>query len=157
MTQSWDSMNTPEKRRLPIGEDPTQSSPRSHSGTRVKNRENSYCSAWEWLRSFISESSKRGVIIPRPLSLSMRLRSEGFHQSDILGGRRAPDRQAKSATGLTYTFSRWFLSLNVKREIHLYWAFTRHFTFIVSFNFLNHHEPFVWFWPPYGWENWISR
>ena len=55
--QSRDSVDTTEKRSFPTDEDPTRCSPRNHSGTEEKKRENSYWSPREWLRSFISASS----------------------------------------------------------------------------------------------------
>lgn len=59
-------------------------------GAQGRDREHSYCNTREWLKSLKSESSYSGVPVPSPLSLSMRFRSAGFHQSDILGESRAP-------------------------------------------------------------------
>lgn len=70
-------------------------------------------------------------------------RKKGSRHSSIQG-------QPPASVG---AFSGSFLSPNGKREIHLYWAFLRYFTFISSFDFLSHQERFVCCRPLYKQEN----
>lgn len=75
-------------------------------------------------------------MMPSPLSLSMRFRRPGFHQSDILGERRAPDSLAKAATGLALLFLKTILvSKHEKRNsssLGIYKAF--HIDYFIEFS-----------------------